>query len=101
MCSLSVFIVVAVFVLLTGCLIFNANSNSTITEDQNSENVAVQDVPLWKSILTAYGIIAFQFDIHPTILTIQIDMADKLKLPTAIVGAFTGGEMNEFSGKLI
>lgn len=67
---------------------FAINTNGT-SADQNSEDVT-QDAPLWKSILTAYGIIAFQFDIHPTILTIQVDMVNKLKLPSAIVGAFAG-----------
>lgn len=32
----------------------------------------------------------FQFDIHPVILTVQVDMADKKKLGHAILGAFTG-----------
>ncbi|XP_059055762.1 proton-coupled amino acid transporter 2-like [Achroia grisella] len=36
----------------------------------------------------AYGIIAFQFDIHPLLLTIQVDMKDGRKINTAVMGGF-------------
>ncbi|KAJ8920708.1 hypothetical protein NQ315_004847 [Exocentrus adspersus] len=81
-CTLSVLIVVAVFLLTSGSLLFTNKIDSNLKEANDGH------VPLWKSILTAYGIIAFQFDIHPTILTIQIDMHNKFKLPIAIIGAF-------------
>ncbi|XP_018571167.1 sodium-coupled neutral amino acid transporter 5-like [Anoplophora glabripennis] len=88
-CSLSVFMVISVFILVTGCLLFSTNSNRTATgTDQNLEDIIPKEIPLWKSMLTGYGIIAFQFDIHPTILTIQMDMNDKMKLPRAVIGAF-------------
>lgn len=43
---------------------------------------------LWQNIFSAYGILAFQFDIHPTILTIQVDMTDKSKIDKAVIGGF-------------
>lgn len=44
--------------------------------------------PFWRTILLAYGILSFQFDVHPTILTIQMDMNDKTKLSFAVFVAF-------------
>lgn len=35
-------------------------------------------------IFQAYGIIAFQFDIHPMLLTIQVDMQEKTKIGKAV-----------------
>lgn len=46
--------------------------------------------PIWRNIISAYGIIAFQFDIHPMLLTIQVDMKDKTKIPWVIIGGFSG-----------
>lgn len=36
------------------------------------------------NLLKAYGIISFQFDIHPMLLTIQVDMSDKRKIGHAV-----------------
>jgi solute carrier family 32 (vesicular inhibitory amino acid transporter) len=38
------------------------------------------------NLLKAYGIISFQFDIHPMLLTIQVDMEDKRKIGKAVFG---------------
>lgn len=46
--------------------------------------------PTWESIAIAYGILAFQFDIHPTILSVQVDMEDKSKLGKPIIAGFLG-----------
>ncbi|VVC26998.1 Amino acid transporter, transmembrane domain [Cinara cedri] len=45
--------------------------------------------PSWNSVALAYGILAFQFDVHPLVLTVQMDMVDKRKLPLVIVWAFS------------
>nr|XP_018916094.1 PREDICTED: uncharacterized protein LOC109043358 [Bemisia tabaci] len=42
----------------------------------------------WQSLAIAYGILAFQFDIHPMILTVQVDMEKKNKLGHAILAGF-------------
>ncbi|XP_039293205.1 uncharacterized protein LOC111055804 [Nilaparvata lugens] len=42
----------------------------------------------WEAIAIGYGVLAFQFDIHPTILTIQVDMADKGKIGCAVIIGF-------------
>lgn len=36
------------------------------------------------NLLKAYGIIAFQFDIHPMLLTIQVDMKNKKKIGKSV-----------------
>lgn len=40
--------------------------------------------PPFLNLLQAYGIISFQFDIHPMLLTIQVDMQDKKKIGRAV-----------------
>ncbi|CAH2097561.1 unnamed protein product [Euphydryas editha] len=45
-------------------------------------------VPSLKDFLVAYGIIAFQFDIHPMLLTLQVDMKDSRKINRAVLGGF-------------
>ncbi|XP_060807336.1 probable sodium-coupled neutral amino acid transporter 6 [Amyelois transitella] len=44
--------------------------------------------PSVEDFLVAYGIIAFQFDIHPLLLTIQVDMKDSRKINVAVLGGF-------------
>jgi len=42
----------------------------------------------WESLAIAYGILAFQFDIHPTILSVQMDMEKRDQLAQPILAAF-------------
>jgi solute carrier family 32 (vesicular inhibitory amino acid transporter) len=42
--------------------------------------------PPFINLLKAYGIISFQFDIHPMLLTIQVDMKDRRKIGRAVFG---------------
>ncbi|XP_026497665.2 uncharacterized protein LOC113401825 [Vanessa tameamea] len=49
----------------------------------------LQHEPGPRDFLVAYGIIAFQFDIHPMLLTLQVDMKDSRKINSAVLGAFT------------
>lgn len=42
------------------------------------------DPPPAINLLKAYGIIAFQFDIHPMLLTIQVDMKEKRRIGKAV-----------------
>ncbi|XP_075985357.1 uncharacterized protein LOC142982636 [Anticarsia gemmatalis] len=44
--------------------------------------------PGLEDFLIAYGILAFQFDIHPMLLTLQVDMKDSRKINTAVLGGF-------------
>ncbi|XP_022818471.1 probable sodium-coupled neutral amino acid transporter 6 [Spodoptera litura] len=44
--------------------------------------------PQLQEFLIAYGILAFQFDIHPMLLTLQVDMKDSKKINSAVLGGF-------------
>lgn len=71
--------VIAVFLLVLGCSLANP------TAEQKLQNVPQ---PTWEVMLKAYGIITFLFDVHPSVLTILVDMDDKMQLPIAIFGGF-------------
>ncbi|CAH1235657.1 unnamed protein product [Diabrotica balteata] len=75
-------VVTSVFLLVCGCILFDANESTP-------QPAQIDSTFPWKTILKAYGILAFQFDIHPSILTIQVDMNDKSQLSKAIVGGFS------------
>lgn len=45
---------------------------------------------IWINIIIAYGVLIFQFDIHPTVLAIQIDMEKRCKINFAIFYGFGG-----------
>lgn len=81
---MSVSLVVGVFVLVVGCILFDSEYKEALVEHEE------QQTPLWNYILTAYGIIVFQFDIHPAILTIQVDMHRRNKCSKAILAGFLG-----------
>lgn len=76
------FLVGSVFLLVFVTIILDTRM---IVEEVDNSNV-----PLWNSALTAYGILVFQFDIHPSILTIQVDMTDKTKFHKSIMYGFAG-----------
>lgn len=74
--------VLSVYILISGCLLYSS-------ENKETPNQELQNPP-WESMLKAYGIISFLFDIHPSILTILVDMDDKKKTTAAIFGGFGG-----------
>lgn len=75
-------LVVSVFIMICGCLVFSPGLDQIPTQDLK--------YPQWGAILKAYGIIAFLFDLHPSVLTILVDMEDKKQLPTAIWSGYGG-----------
>ncbi|XP_072948011.1 uncharacterized protein [Epargyreus clarus] len=60
------------------------------TDDQSppSSGDVLERVPDPRDFLIAYGIIAFQFDIHPMLLTLQVDMKDSRRICSAALGGF-------------
>ncbi|CAG9793026.1 unnamed protein product [Diatraea saccharalis] len=78
---MSVLIVTTVAVSTWSCILTDDTSPPS-----TSSVFAIQ--PSMQDFLIAYGIIAFQFDIHPLLLTIQVDMKDSRKINTAVVGGF-------------
>lgn len=41
-------------------------------------------------MLKVYGMIAFQFDIHPMLMTIEVDMQNKAKIGSAVCYGLIG-----------
>lgn len=77
--SLSVLVCTSVAVLTWLC-IWEESEEKKVTP---VEEFDPRNPPLL-NLLKAYGIISFQFDIHPMLLTIQVDMADKKKVGRAV-----------------
>ncbi|XP_063369450.1 probable sodium-coupled neutral amino acid transporter 6 isoform X1 [Cydia amplana] len=65
---------------------------SILLDDSSPPSAGLPDQPQLQDLVVAYGIIAFQFDIHPMLLTIQVDMKDSRKINRAVFCgfAFTG-----------
>uniref|UniRef100_A0A4Y0BQZ2 Aa_trans domain-containing protein n=1 Tax=Anopheles funestus TaxID=62324 RepID=A0A4Y0BQZ2_ANOFN len=61
----------------------------SIGEDRSGSFTPFKDItlglPPFVQLLKAYGIIAFQFDIHPMLLTIQVDMQHKRQIGKAVL----------------
>uniref|UniRef100_A0A1B0GJI0 Putative amino acid transporter n=1 Tax=Lutzomyia longipalpis TaxID=7200 RepID=A0A1B0GJI0_LUTLO len=69
--TVSVLTTTSVAFLTWYCIEMDKNlENSVTTQQQNLKSITFNV----KNLLKAYGIIAFQFDIHPMLLTIQMDM---------------------------
>jgi amino acid permease len=77
--SISVFVCTSVAALTWLCVYWE-------TDDPAVTPTEVFDPsrPPLLNLLKAYGIISFQFDIHPMLLTIQVDMEDKNKIGHAV-----------------
>lgn len=63
-------------------------------EDRQPEKVKFSGYPKFESLLKAYGIIAFQFDIHPMLLTIEVDMEKKQRIGKAVTYGILGEKVN-------
>ncbi|CRK90026.1 CLUMA_CG003751, isoform A [Clunio marinus] len=77
--SISVTICTTVAILTWIC-IFKESEEKAVTPIE----VFDPSNPPLLNLLKAYGIISFQFDIHPMLLTIQVDMQDKNKIGKAV-----------------
>ncbi|XP_017774360.1 PREDICTED: sodium-coupled neutral amino acid transporter 1-like [Nicrophorus vespilloides] len=82
-CTISVCMVTAVFLLVLGCILFDFDGKQPKTDQ-----ATMDETISFKRIIAAYGILAFQFDIHPSILTIQLDMKNKSKITSAVILGF-------------
>ncbi|CAG5055406.1 unnamed protein product [Parnassius apollo] len=61
-----------------------------VTDDESPTSLGgvLDYIPKTSDFLVAYGILAFQFDIHPMLLTLQVDMKDSRRINVAVLGAF-------------
>ncbi|XP_048000796.1 probable sodium-coupled neutral amino acid transporter 6 isoform X2 [Leguminivora glycinivorella] len=60
-----------------------------LLDDSSPPSAGLLEQPQLQDLVVAYGIIAFQFDIHPMLLTIQVDMKDSRKINRAVLCGFT------------
>ncbi|KAI4465232.1 reverse transcriptase (rna-dependent dna polymerase) [Holotrichia oblita] len=86
-CSLSVLTVASVFFVVIICLL-QLNLDPQNMQEEAGTNF--EENSIWINIVIAYGVLIFQFDIHPTILAIQIDMEKRHKINLAIFYGFGG-----------
>ncbi|XP_003399783.3 amino acid transporter AVT1B [Bombus terrestris] len=71
-------------VLLTALLIWW----SIVTDDRELDIIPVATSPSWEKFISGYGMLAFQFDVHPTLMTVQVDMHRPQDINKAVVISF-------------
>ncbi|KAK9296608.1 hypothetical protein QLX08_009442 [Tetragonisca angustula] len=59
-----------------------------ITDNRELDVVPVPASPTWDKFISGYGMLAFQFDVHPTLMTVQVDMRRPQDISKAIVISF-------------
>ncbi|EFN79625.1 amino acid transporter AVT1B [Harpegnathos saltator] len=67
---------------------------SIITDDRMSNATPITTSPTWDKFISGYGMLAFQFDVHPTLMTIQVDMRQPQDIDKAVLFSFlTSGSL--------
>lgn len=61
-----------------------------IADDRALDPAPIPTSPTWDKFISGYGMLAFQFDVHPTLMTIQVDMRRPQHINKAVVSAFLG-----------
>ncbi|XP_077262909.1 solute carrier family member mahogany isoform X2 [Temnothorax americanus] len=61
---------------------------SIITDNRTSDVAPIVTSPTWDKFISGYGMLAFQFDVHPTLMTIQVDMRSPRDIDKAIFFSF-------------
>ncbi|XP_076163270.1 solute carrier family member mahogany isoform X2 [Ptiloglossa arizonensis] len=59
-----------------------------IADDQELNVIPVPTSPSWDKFISGYGMLAFQFDVHPTLMTVQVDMRRSQDINKAVVISF-------------
>ncbi|XP_044738976.1 amino acid transporter AVT1I-like [Chrysoperla carnea] len=85
--AISVAMVICSSIFINLCIVYDEN-DPKIDFTRPSSFRFDDNVLIWHNLLITYGIIAFQFDVHPLLLTIQVDMEKKSKIINAIIYAF-------------
>lgn len=83
--------------LIWACILYDTkteNIRHTIRQPFDGIQLSFPD---WRNILQTYGMIAFQFDIHPMLMTIEVDMQDKRRIGDAV----TYGILSECDSRLM
>ncbi|XP_076662667.1 solute carrier family member mahogany isoform X2 [Andrena cerasifolii] len=74
----------ATAVILTATLIWWC----IIADDRVLDVLPVPTSPAWDKFIAGYGMLAFQFDVHPTLMTVQVDMHRPQDMNKAVVISF-------------
>ncbi|CAK9797446.1 Amino acid transporter AVT1C [Anthophora plagiata] len=59
-----------------------------ITDNRELDITPVSTSPSWDKFISGYGMLAFQFDVHPTLMTVQVDMRRPQDINKAVVMSF-------------
>ncbi|OAD53868.1 Proton-coupled amino acid transporter 4, partial [Eufriesea mexicana] len=59
-----------------------------ITDNRELNVTPISTSPSWDKFISGYGMLAFQFDIHPTLMTVQVDMRRPQDINKAVVISF-------------
>lgn len=76
----------AVSVLIWSCIL----ESESISMSQEHFRGIVLDEPNYPNLLQVYGMITFQFDIHPMLMTIEVDMTQKHKIGKVVCYGLLG-----------
>ncbi|XP_011860697.1 PREDICTED: uncharacterized protein LOC105557906 isoform X1 [Vollenhovia emeryi] len=60
----------------------------SIVSDDRTSDAPIATSPTWDKFISGYGMLAFQFDVHPTLMTIQVDMRRPRDINKAIFFSF-------------
>ncbi|KAL7306849.1 hypothetical protein TKK_0001010 [Trichogramma kaykai] len=61
---------------------------SIFSDDASDSYTPVPSSPAWERFIAGYGMLAFQFDVHPTLMTIQVDMKKPKHIGKAVMLGF-------------
>lgn len=59
-----------------------------ITDSREIDVSPVPTAPTWDKFISGYGMLAFQFDVHPTLMTVQVDMRHPRDIDKAVIISF-------------
>ncbi|KAF7991554.1 hypothetical protein HCN44_008925 [Aphidius gifuensis] len=59
-----------------------------ISDDRQLNSLPLPTSPTWDKFISGYGMLAFQFDVHPTLMTIQVDMKRPKNINKSVVASF-------------
>ncbi|KAG7207371.1 hypothetical protein KM043_009032 [Ampulex compressa] len=59
-----------------------------INDDRALDVMPISASPTWDKFISGYGMLAFQFDVHPTLMTVQVDMRQPRDINRAVLISF-------------
>lgn len=84
-CSVSVMTVLTVSCLIWVCIL----QGESVSPLERFQGIAMVE-PSYMNLLKVYGMITFQFDIHPMLMTIEVDMTQKHKIGKVVCYGLSG-----------